>query len=382
MGVFAYEGLYIGLPAMYHATGREHNYPNTDGFHLVQLVVSRDLKTWTRVGDRQPFLGPSRTGSGAYDLTQILPPSAPVLHDDELWFYYTGLKYRSTFDYTGSYPNGTAVPVAGRSRDVGAVCLAVLRRDGFVSLDAGTTPGVVVTRPFTLPDGRMFVNANARGGELRVEAVSEDGKTLARSRPISCDSTRQPVEWETGNGDLAPLAGRQVALRFTLREVRLYAYGFTEPPLSATTAAHVHPVLIRNAQNEIVELTVTVKGDEPVGLHGVRFALEGTDDLADVETLELLGAGDTPFGKAAPAVKSVEFRGEHPLLRGPNVFQLSCRLKASADLSNRVGALCARSRRRRGPSSPWISRRVGRTGLASPSAGTTTMGCTRTASRR
>jgi hypothetical protein len=280
MGVFAYEGLYIGLPAMLHATGRVPNYPNTDGFHLVQLAVSRDLKTWARLGDRQPFLGPSRTDSGAYDLTQLLPPSAPVLHDDELWFYYTGLKYRSSFDYKGTYPNGTAVPVVGRSRDVGAACLAVLRRDGFISLDAGETPGVVVTRRFALPAGRLFVNADARGGEIRVEVEAEDGKALARSRPISHDSTRQPIEWETGDGGLAPLAGRRVALKFTLRKARLYAYWIdpdgggpstaaADIPVSATAASRVHPVLIRNDQNEVVELVVNIKGDEPVSLRGV-----------------------------------------------------------------------------------------------------------------
>src|SRR5262249_46330689 len=118
MGVFWYEGLYLGLPAMFHATGRVPNYPNTDGFHLVQLASSRDLKHWTRLGNRQPFLGPSRIDSGAYDLTQIIGPSAPVVRDDELWFYYTGLKYRANFDYVGTFPKGKVVPVPGRNRDV------------------------------------------------------------------------------------------------------------------------------------------------------------------------------------------------------------------------------------------------------------------------
>ena len=196
MGVFRYEGLYIGLPTMFHATGRVPNYPNTDGFDLIQLAVSRDLKSWTRLGDRQPFLGPSRTDSGAYDLTQLLSPSAPVVRDDELWFYYTGLKYRSSFDYKGTYPNGTAIPVPGRSEDMGAVCLAVLRRDGFVSLDAGDMPGSVVTRRFTLPAGRLYVNVESRGGEFRAELESEDGKTLARSRVVAADGARQPLEWD------------------------------------------------------------------------------------------------------------------------------------------------------------------------------------------
>ena len=88
LGVFRYEGLYIGFPAMFHRTGRT-------GFHLVQLVCSRDLKTWKRLGDRKTFIGPSRLGSGAYDLTQIIGPSRAVERGDELWFYYTALKYRS-----------------------------------------------------------------------------------------------------------------------------------------------------------------------------------------------------------------------------------------------------------------------------------------------
>ena len=57
MGVFRYEGIYIGLPAMFHSTGPVPNYPNTDGFHLVELTCSRDLKDWRRLGDRQAFIG-------------------------------------------------------------------------------------------------------------------------------------------------------------------------------------------------------------------------------------------------------------------------------------------------------------------------------------
>ena len=45
---------------------------NTDGFHLVQLACSRDLKNWKRLGDRQPFIGASPRGGGAYDLTGVL----------------------------------------------------------------------------------------------------------------------------------------------------------------------------------------------------------------------------------------------------------------------------------------------------------------------
>jgi len=228
MGVFRYEGHYLGLPAMFHATGRVPNYPNTDGFHVVQLASSRDLKTWTRLGDRGAFLGPSRTDSGAYDLTQIISPSAPVVRGDELWFYYTGLKYRSTWDYEGTYPNGRTIPVPGRDRDGGAVCLAVLRRDGFISLDAGDEPGSVTTRSFALPTGRLMVNVDARGGELRVEIDDEGGQVRARSVPVRTDAPRQEIKWEADAK--LPAAGQPARLRFTLRSARLYSYWFEAGP--------------------------------------------------------------------------------------------------------------------------------------------------------
>jgi hypothetical protein len=222
MGVFRYEGYYIGLPAMYHATGPIPNYPNTDGFHLVQLVCSRDLKTWQRLGDRQPFLGPSPVGAGAYDLTQILGPSNAVVRGDELWFYYTGLKYRSCWEYVGEYPHGEHVPLPGLDPDHGAVCLAVLRRDGFISLDAGEPEGTLLTEPFTLPGEKLFVNVEALQGELRAEILDPAGEVLAASAPLTGDLLRGEVSWPQGN--FAELKGQTVRLRFRLRQARFYSY--------------------------------------------------------------------------------------------------------------------------------------------------------------
>jgi hypothetical protein len=229
MGVFWYEGLYLGLPALFHSTGRVPNYPNTDGFHLVQLACSRDLKHWTRLGDRQPFLGPARTDSGAYDLTQIIGPSVPVVRDDELWFYYTGLKYRANFDYVGTYPNGKAVPVRGRNRDVGAVCLAVLRRDGFLSLDAGTKPGTLKTKPFKLEGSKLLVNVDAAEGAVTVEILNEAGQPLAgysgndAASVHGMDEVRWQPRWKD-RADLSALKNRLVRLQFTLRKAKLYAF--------------------------------------------------------------------------------------------------------------------------------------------------------------
>ena len=223
MGVFRYEGLYIGTPALFHATGPHPNYPNTDGFHLVQLVCSRNLKNWRRLGDRQMFIGPSRRDSGAYDLTQIIGPSNAVSRGDELWFYYTGIKYRAAgSDYVGKYPAGKWIRRPGFDTDGGAICLAVLRRDGFISLDATDAEGIVQTRPFASPGSKLFVNVDAPKGNLRVEVLDGEGNVVARSEPLSGDLLREPVKWAKGN--IADLKGQTASLRFTLRNGQFYSY--------------------------------------------------------------------------------------------------------------------------------------------------------------
>ena len=181
---------------------------NKDGFHLIQLVCSRDLKTFKRLGNRQTFIGPSPVGQGAYDLTQLLGPSAPVIRGDELWFYYTGGKYRTK-------PKDA-------DHDVGAVNLAVLRRDGFISLDAGANNGTILTKPFTVSAGTLLVNVDAPTGELSVEALDARGKVVAQSEPLTGDLLREQVKW--AKGDMADLEGQTASLRFALRNGQFYSY--------------------------------------------------------------------------------------------------------------------------------------------------------------
>ena len=205
MGVFRYESLYIGLPAMFHETG------DNDGFMIVQLTCSRDLNSFfQRLGDRKPFIEPSRLGSGAYDLTQILGPGSTVVRGDEMWFYYCGLKYRGQSQSQRTDP------------DTGAICLAVLRRDGFMSLDASDAAGTVRTRAFKLTGTKLLVNVDAPAGDLRIKVFDGNGNVIARSRPLSGDLASEAVQW--AKGDLAAHTGRAVRLEFSLRNGQLYSY--------------------------------------------------------------------------------------------------------------------------------------------------------------
>ncbi len=111
MGVFLYEGIFIGMPTVFHHTGKVSKdwygfdkinlspyisglvqaHGDYTGFHHVQLVCSRDLRNWIRLGERKPFIDTSPLGGGAYDTQTMRGPSSPLERGDELWFYYTGV---------------------------------------------------------------------------------------------------------------------------------------------------------------------------------------------------------------------------------------------------------------------------------------------------
>jgi hypothetical protein len=98
----------------------------------------------------------------------------------------------------------------------------VLRRDGFVSLDAGGEPGTLLTKPFVLAGTTLHVNVDAKAGELNVTVLDADGRILAVSEPVTGDQPRALIRWKSGNLD--PIRGKAVSLRFSLRNVRLYSY--------------------------------------------------------------------------------------------------------------------------------------------------------------
>ena len=166
MSVFKHEGLYLGLPWTFH-TYPEEPIIRGGGTIDVQLAASRDGRRWERVGDRQPFipLGPP----GSVDRAMIFTAKEPVVVGDELWFYYGA--------YDGEHG------VAART---GTICLAKLRQDGYVSLDADDSGGTVLTEPFICAGEQLTINVDARGGEVAVAVLDAQGRELACYRKIEC----------------------------------------------------------------------------------------------------------------------------------------------------------------------------------------------------
>lgn len=117
--------------------------------------------------------------------------------------------------------------------------------------------------------------------------------------------------------------------------------------VDATTSQRVHPVLIRNDHQPILQLTVQVTGAQEAHLNSVACSLEGTDDPADLDSLRLFYTADRqtftadqPFGDPTQPGSQLSFSGNQPLRPGANTFWLAGRLKASANLSHKVGAAC------------------------------------------
>ena len=105
------------------------------------------------------------------------------------------------------------------------------RLDGFVSLRARMAGGEMVTKPLTFSGKTLEINyATGAAGEVRVEIQESDGRAIPGYALADCpeiigNQIERSVAWK-GGGDVSPLAGRPIRLRFVLKDAHLYAIGF------------------------------------------------------------------------------------------------------------------------------------------------------------
>jgi hypothetical protein len=107
--------------------------------------------------------------------------------------------------------------------------LAKLRRDGFASLNAGETPGQVVTRPLTFRGKSLFVNADvAEGGWVKPAVLTRDsqltsGYELENAVPLTRNTTKGQMTWKSKE-KLVPPGDDHLRIMFQLKNAKLYSF--------------------------------------------------------------------------------------------------------------------------------------------------------------
>ena len=204
------QDVYLMFPSVYYHWG-EKGFPATMD---IQLLTSRDGIHWQRQGNRHPFLRHGMDGGIRSGMLFANPWLIPV--GDELWLYYAGMAH-----------NHAAAPDdVGRSS---SLFRARMRRDGFVSADAGYGGGQFITPVLQFDGNRLKLNLDgSAGGWLQVEIQDADGQPvpgfgLTEADPVVGNATNKPVTWQ-GKNDLNELAGKSVRLRFVMRAMKLYAF--------------------------------------------------------------------------------------------------------------------------------------------------------------
>jgi hypothetical protein len=146
----------------------------------------------------------------------VLGPADPIIHVTEMWFPYGGFPIRHDTKETNWQS---------------AIGLATTRLDGFAAWETGEQAGELLTQTIRCNGDRLFVNADATKGSLRVEVWDERGEPIPGFEADSCDPVSADTLSDDNSGwirwknkpDLRELKGKTIQLRFLLRNARLYS---------------------------------------------------------------------------------------------------------------------------------------------------------------
>lgn len=223
----AYESLMLGTFSLWYNQMPAQRIPK---INQIFAGFSRDGFHWDRA-NRDPFIPIERDkGVGHHEFGYLRPAGGGcVIVGDKLYFYYEGC--------SGITRDGR------RSRnETMTINLAILRRDGFASMEAGDETGTLETRPVTFQGRHLFVNLDAPKGELKVEILDAEGKAIApftvdNCIPVTADKAKIKVEWK-GVSELSRLQAKPVRFRFHLKRGALYAF-WVSPERSGASNGYV-----------------------------------------------------------------------------------------------------------------------------------------------
>ena len=174
------------------------------GIGYTVLSTSADLVHWNRM--KKPWLDRAAGDPEAADHAMAWAADLITVGDEEYLYY--GAYSRGHKDFTDR-----------------TIKFARLRKDGFVSRDAGSEQGRLITPLVRLNGDKITVNANIRG-DLRLRILGRDSKPAmgfgnGEVSPLKGNSTSHVAK---ARGMLSELKGQPVRLEFSLRDAELYAF--------------------------------------------------------------------------------------------------------------------------------------------------------------
>jgi hypothetical protein len=177
------------------------------GVGTTELATSRDGQKWIRYRDKFIDRDP-RPGTWNHAMS-----------------YYADSITVGDKEYI--YISGNAV--GHKTRTDRTVGMAISRKNGFVSRDAGSETGLLKTPPAMLPGNYFTANANVRE-EMRVRLLDTAGKVFpgfdwTDCVPVRGDSVSHRIEWR-GRPELP--SKQPVSIEFSLKNTELYGFDFAQ----------------------------------------------------------------------------------------------------------------------------------------------------------
>lgn len=209
ISVFRYANAYLGFLWIFD----DDIYETID----VELCWSRDGIKWERHPERPKFIETEEKGEiGGY---MVYPAQEPVIHSDNIYIYVNA---HSRFPHNRQPENWENI-----------VYRTKLRMDGFVSLDAGSEMGNLITKPFILQSDKITINAATQGGYIVAELAEPywydpkgkviEGFSAKEFDVFTGDSTNHILSWQ-GNSDLSRLIGKRIMLKMAMVHSQIYSF--------------------------------------------------------------------------------------------------------------------------------------------------------------
>ena len=188
-------------------------YRHTEDVLIPQLATSRDGIAWNRI-DRRPFIELGEDGE--FDRGMIHTCVGQVVKENEIWIYYRGIEKKHNQPYGLTVYGGT-------------ITRAVLRVDGFVSINADLQEGFIITRPLTFSGKALEINYQTENDgylQVQIDTFSEGCCRHLASEALAGDMVDKRINWPEQK--LKELNGMPVRITFKMKNAKLFSFRFRD----------------------------------------------------------------------------------------------------------------------------------------------------------